>query len=235
MKKQRTANHNLWKNQREGQNGNRIEAQSPISIRGPRTNSGWQHESAGPPHGLISHSCMLVPVFFGIWWFYFRQKVSKVFTRLMLKNSAAADEQSGTSTSIAEVNGVYTGEDEFSTWEDVMDHNIPDPSVRFVRWTKASDYRGTARRRAQVRQATRDTLRMAENRPAELSTPMIDVLDEESSQASSNCGVFPENGTWWQCLQDVGVDGIELCSISPVLSDEVSDTALATPYSGAVV
>jgi hypothetical protein len=197
-----------------------------------------QQQQQQQPRILVSHSCMLIPVFFGIWWFYFRRKVSKVFSKLLVKNGDAAtagaannnnnyhDPEANTTANAAALD--VSREDEFSTWQDVMDQNSADPSVRFVRWTKTShDFRATARRRAhQVKQTTRTTLRMAEeqfsNRTSEMATPMMDAVlldDDISSQApmSTVSGVFPETGTRWQCLQDVGVDGIELCALSPTI------------------
>lgn len=100
--------------------------------------------------------------------------------------------------------------------EEVNNHNIEDPSVRFVRWIKARDL-SSAQRRAQVRNATRRTMEMASSpRTAQMSTPildspMVDKMDDESlSAASANDA---SKRSQWQCLKDVGVDGIELCSV----------------------
>eukprot|EP00545_Synedropsis_sp_CCMP1620_P003096 CAMPEP_0119029892 /NCGR_PEP_ID=MMETSP1176-20130426/40749_1 /TAXON_ID=265551 /ORGANISM="Synedropsis recta cf, Strain CCMP1620" /LENGTH=266 /DNA_ID=CAMNT_0006986253 /DNA_START=56 /DNA_END=856 /DNA_ORIENTATION=+ len=199
------------------------------------------HHQQQPPKIGVAHSCMLLPVFFGIWWFYFRRKVSKVFNKLMVKNDSA------------DAADAADNNQEFSTWEDVMDHNNvqADPSVRFVRWTKTTGATTTRRRAHHVKQTTNTTLRMAASTSTSrkqtpsnsMSTPMMDDAndnddscqhsssqEQQQQQASafsaSTTGMFEDNGgttnnsTQWQCLQDVGVDGIELmsCSMSPTKS-----------------
>ena len=152
---------------------------------------------------LVSHSCMIIPVFFGIWWFYFRRKASQVFRKLMVKNTPQDDRRK---RDIAD--------EEFSTWEEVMDQNSNDPSIRFVRWIKTRDLsQPPARQRNKVKQVTRNTMRKAE-----LATPMMDVIvDEEGS------GSVASEVDKWQCLKEVGMDGIELCSMgSPISFDEGS-------------
>lgn len=51
--------------------------------------------SASPFRPLISANCLIIPVFFGIWWFWFRRKATSVFQTLLIKDQQQQQEGEG--------------------------------------------------------------------------------------------------------------------------------------------
>ncbi|KAI2512141.1 hypothetical protein MHU86_2228 [Fragilaria crotonensis] len=117
---------------------------------------------------IISYNCLIIPVFFGIWWFWFRRKATSVFQTLLIQDQRHNDtarrrttshghdrSTARSSTAIPIPHGPGGGSsnswdwehvswskdehDQFSTWEQVMDQNYNDPSIRLVRWVKTRD------------------------------------------------------------------------------------------------
>ena len=114
-----------------------------------------------------------------------------------------------------------------------MNQNSKDPSVQFVRWIKTQDSTGSSSsaRKRQINQTTKHTLRMAE-----LATPMMDVIvdDEDGALSSrynssaadslaSQASSIGRRGRW-QCLEDVNMEGIDLCSVPVQKSNDDAGT-----------
>jgi hypothetical protein len=114
-----------------------------------------------------------------------------------------------------------------------MNQNSKDPSVQFVRWIKTQDATGnsSSARKRQMYQTTKHTLRMAE-----LATPMMDVIvDDEDGTLSSRYNSSGANSLAsqassigrrgrWQCLEDVNMEGIDLCPVPVQMSHEEGGT-----------
>jgi hypothetical protein len=108
------------------------------------------------------------------------------------------------------------------------DVNESPASVRFVRWIKTQDIsRGSVKRRAQVKQSTIRTMKIASQNPALVEPIIVDSIEEEACQASATYDAYPlpqsaESENRWQCLMNdiSGEEGIELCSIDNIQSHE---------------
>ena len=61
-----------------------------------------------PASGMISYNCLIMPVFFGIWWFWFRRKASSVVQTLLLITDQRHNDTSGRDTASSQGQGQST-------------------------------------------------------------------------------------------------------------------------------
>jgi hypothetical protein len=133
-----------------------------------------------------------------------------------------------------------TDDDTFNTWEDVLENETSDPSVRFVRWIKGKNYKAKRRMEAVSRFSLRRRSQQhqfhgsasapgssasgfgdgglgPEGDGLDKTTPMLQeasnsLLTEASSGSTiESISIKPaKQRSAWQCIQDTGV---EICSI----------------------
>lgn len=90
----------------------------------------------------VAHSCLLVPAVLIVWYYWFRKSARQVISRVVdadSVNCAAApsydpDHKNTTNLYDEEAIGKGSSEDEYSTWEEVIENHDTSDSCGFVRW-----------------------------------------------------------------------------------------------------
>jgi hypothetical protein len=132
------------------------------------------------------------------------------------------------------------GSDKFNTWEDVLENETQDPSLRFVRWIKGKNYKAKRRMEAVSRYSLRrrngsnasnfgdgDGLEDYNSNSCK-TTPMLPVSSSDenaSSDAASASIPTTSPRSTWQCIQDTGV---EICSVPTNDSSDGISIVLST-------
>jgi hypothetical protein len=82
-----------------------------------------------PYRPLLAYNCLIIPVFFGIWWYWVRRKANAVLQKLMVKNRPDNAHEHDEATTTAQPQGRlrskldgrdrpwdHVNHDSFSTW-----------------------------------------------------------------------------------------------------------------------
>lgn len=183
-----------------------------------------------------THSCLLIPVFIGVWWYWTKRKARRVFRRLRLMTPiVGCNDDNDFSTNTNNENGMDQNStypdfeqeqdgDLFQTGHEMGVAAEPNTTTRWVRWLKGGSQSARAKRKIHI--STMDNLRressiLTKNRKNQqlLRHP----LSEEPKQQDQSIDSSLMGDVEWKCIQDTM--GYELCTMSQVPSFSSDDDA----------
>jgi len=171
----------------------------------------------------VQHSCLLIPVMFGVWWYWTKRKARSVLVRLRLAPPMDDDDDDDEHDTTIYTNGSDC--DPFHSWQDVSDQQGNNGgsginhTLRWVRWFKGNTSK-TTRARQRVHSATLNNLRKRPSfleqdeddddggggSPLSLSTDRRIPLFGKKKGSTS----FLEDQDW-HCIHDTM--GVEICAV----------------------
>lgn len=185
----------------------------------------------------VAYGCLFVPVVFAAWWYWTRRGARKFVRKLMLTtsnmrspscDSAAIDNSMADDTSHAPPTRASSS-DQFRSWNDVVEQESPDMSVRFVRWIKGNH---SASGKRQMNAVSKRTLRqrMQRNLPSQQQDDKaLPILSQVLSGGEDSClsdSYSNARSVAWEYIQDVSA--IEICATTSDLIEgaiELSNTS----------
>jgi hypothetical protein len=150
---------------------------------------------------IIKYNCLLIPVVFMAWWYWTKRKARQVYFNL-IRAEPPPDHDS-------------EDDDTYTSWEEVTEKNIPDPSLHFVRWIRGKD---SHRRSHSIQLSSLRTMRLA-SRMSDLSEPLDDDEDSGIYMDPERRKSMYERRSSWHCLQEVNENaGLQICRPPPTAS-----------------
>ena len=175
---------------------------------------------ASQPPIEIRQGCVLIPIFFAVWWYWTRRAARRAVHLLITGDGCfpaaeathgdyTVDPSIAPSQSSSDENRVptETNHDKFGTWDDVMAQESS--SLHLVRWI--SSHRKKAKRR--MRAVTKSVMHR-ESCSAANSNPMMENdLESVGSQQLTCDGLLAvddaisQSGcTHWECIDDTAIE-----------------------------